>query len=192
MDASLADKKGKKKKDQATLAASPPKINYENEKEDTSGSEGELPALGSSEEQSPATSTDFLAEFLGEEKEENLSPVPDTVSDYFPGFLKKTGEIKALLYQWQSAKEFPEFSNVDVSEEEMDQYIERVLKDSHKWKDTEEVDRTLQEIDLDDKIVRHNDRYFRMIYLRLGKALHLHTGIAKAHAATMKEAAFTW
>ncbi len=31
-----------------------------------------------------------------------------------------------------------------------------------------------------------------MIYLRLGKAVHLHTGIAKEHAATMKEAAFTW
>jgi hypothetical protein len=163
LDSSLADKKGKKKKGQATLAASHPKINYEDEKEDTSGSEDELPALGSSEEQSPTTSTDFLAEFLGEKKEENLSPVPDSVSDDFPGFLKKTGEIKALLYQWQSAKEFPEFNNIDVSEEEMDQYIERVLKDSHKWKDTEGVNKTLQEINLEDKIVRHNDRYLRMI-----------------------------
>jgi hypothetical protein len=147
---------------------------------------------GCSEEQSPAISTDFLAEFLGEEKVENLSPVPDSVSDDFPGFWKKTGEIKALLYQWQSAKKFSEFNNIDVSEEEMDQYIERVLKDSHKWNDTEGVNKTLQEIDLEDKIVRHNDRYLRMIYLRLGKALHLHTGIAKAHAATMKEVAFTW
>jgi hypothetical protein len=31
-----------------------------------------------------------------------------------------------------------------------------------------------------------------MVYLRLGNALHLHASIAKAHAATMKEAAFTW
>ena len=43
------------------------------------------------------------------------------------------------------------------------QYIERALKDSHKWKDTEEVNKILQEIDLEDKIVRHNDRYLRMI-----------------------------
>ncbi len=129
-----------------------------------------------------------MAEFLGDEKDESLSPVPDD----FPTFLKKMGEIKALLYLWQEAKEFPELNHVDVSEEEMDQYIERVLKDSHKWKNTEGVNKTLQEIDLEDKIVRGNDRYLRMIYLRLGNALHLHTGIAKAHAATMKEAAFTW
>ena len=50
----------------------------------------------------------------------------------------------------------------------------------------------MQEIDLEDKIVRHNDKYLRMVYLRLGKALHLHSGIAKEHAASMKEAAFTW
>jgi hypothetical protein len=65
--------------------------------------------------------------------------------------LKKTGEIKALLYQWQCAKGFPEFTDIAVSEEEMDQYIERVLKDSHKWKGTEGVNKTLQEIDLEDK-----------------------------------------
>jgi hypothetical protein len=76
LDAPLAGKKGKKKKGQATLAASPTEISHEDEKEDIPGSEGELPALGSSEEQSPATSTDFLAEFLGEDKEENLSPLP--------------------------------------------------------------------------------------------------------------------
>ncbi len=99
LDASLAGKKGKKKKDQATLAASPPEINREDEKEDTSGSEGEQPALVSSEEQSPAISTDFLAEFLGEEKEENLSPLPDTAPEDFAEFLKKTGEMKVLLYR---------------------------------------------------------------------------------------------
>jgi hypothetical protein len=92
LNVSLADKKGKKKKGQATLAASPPKINSEDEKEDTSSSENELPALGSSEGQSPATSTDFLAELLGEEKDENLSPVPDD----FSTFLKKTGEMSEV------------------------------------------------------------------------------------------------
>ena len=188
LDASLVKKKGKKKKGQATLATSPTKNNSEDEKEDTLGSDCSLPALGSSEEHSPTTSTDFLAEFLGDEKDEDLSPVPDDYST----FLKKTGEIKALLYKWECAKEFPEFKAVDVSDEEIDLYIERVLKDSHKWKDTEGVNKTLQDIDLEDKIVRGNDRYLRMVYLRLGKAVHLHAGIAKAHAASMKEAAFTW
>jgi hypothetical protein len=169
LDASLIDKKGKKKKGQATLAASPPENNSVDEKEDSSGSEGDLPALGSSEEHSPATSTDFLAEFLVDEKDGNLSPVPDD----FPGFLKKAGEIKSLLYQWQCAKGFPEFIDVAVSEEEIDQHIERVLKDSHKWTDTEGVNKTLQEINLEDKIVRGNDRYLRMINLRLGKAVHV-------------------
>jgi hypothetical protein len=148
------DKKGKKKKGQAMLAASPTKDNSEDEKEDTLGSESSLPALESSEERSPATSTDFLAEFLGDEKEGNLSPVPDNYSS----FLKKTGEIKALLYKWECAKEFQEFKVLDVSDEEIDQYIERVLKDSHKWKNTEGVNKTLQEIDLEDKIVRGNDK----------------------------------
>ncbi len=192
LDASLTGKKGKKKKGQATLAASPTEVDRVDEKEDISGSENELPLLGSYEEQSPTDSTDFLAEFLGDGKEESPSPPPDTASNDFAEFLKKTGEIKGPLCKWESAKEFPEFSHIDVSEEEMDRYIERVLKDTHKWKDTEEIIKTLQEIDLEDKIVRYNDKYLRMVYLRLGKALHFHTGIAKEHAATMKEAAFTW
>ncbi len=184
----MKDKKGNKKKGQATLAASPTNENSDDEKEDTLGSENSLPALESSEKRSPAGSTDFLAEFLGDEKDGDLSLVPDDYS----AFLKKTGEIKSLLYKWECAKEFPEFKVVDVSDEEIDLYIERVLKDSHKWKDTEGVNRTLREIDLEDTIVRGNDRYLRMVYLRLGNALHLHASISKAHAATMKEAAFIW
>ena len=135
---SLKNKKGKKKAGQATLAASPIQDNLEDEKEDASGSESSLPALGSSGGHSPATSTDFLAEFLGEEKDGDSSPVPDDYSM----FLKKAGEIKALLYKWECAKEVPEFKVVDVSDEEIDQYIERVLKDSHKWKDAEGVNKT--------------------------------------------------
>jgi hypothetical protein len=88
LDASIMDKKGKKKKGQAMLAASPTKDNSEDEKEDTLGSENSLPALESSEERSPAGSTDFLAEFLGDEKDGDLSPVPDDYS----AFLKKTGD----------------------------------------------------------------------------------------------------
>jgi hypothetical protein len=68
LDASLAGKKGKKKRGQATLATSLPVISHEDEKEEVSGSEDDLPALGSSAEQSPATSTDFLAGLLGEEE----------------------------------------------------------------------------------------------------------------------------
>jgi hypothetical protein len=48
---------------------------------------------------------------------------------------------------------------------------------------------TMLEIDTEDQIIRSNDRYVRMLYLRLGKALEPHTKIAKAHAAKMKEAA---
>jgi hypothetical protein len=50
----------------------------------------------------------------------------------FPEFLKKAGEMKVPLYRWEDAKEFPEFTQIDASDEEMDQYIERVLKNSHK------------------------------------------------------------
>ncbi len=119
LDVSLEDEKGKKKKGQATLAASPTEVNREDEKEDISGSENELPPLGSSEEYSPTDSTDFLAKFLGDGKEESPSPPTDTAPNDFAEFLKKTGEIKGPLYKWESAKEFPVFSHIDVSEEEM-------------------------------------------------------------------------
>ena len=59
-------------------------------------------------------------------------------------------------------------------------------------KDTEEVNKALQAIDLEDEIVRGNDKYLRKVYLRLGQALHLHAGIAKEHRAAMSEAAHTW
>ncbi len=101
MDASLTGKKGKKKKDQATLATSPTEVGRVDEKEDISGSENELPPLGSSEEQSPADSTDFLAEFLGDGKEESPSPPPDTAPDDFSEFLKKTGEIVIRMGECQ-------------------------------------------------------------------------------------------
>ena len=107
--------------------------------------------------------------------------------------MKRVGEIKTLLYDWQDAKEFPVINAIEeVSDEEMDQYLERILKDSHKWKDTDGVSKTLQEIDINDKVIRTHDRFLLTVYLRLGQALHLHTEVAKAHAATMKEAAFTW
>ncbi len=97
-----------------------------------------------------------------------------------------------LLYDWIDAKEYPELSPMEASEETVNQYIERVLASSHKWSNDEGVHKTLMEIDIEDNIVRAHDKYVRMLYLRLGNALQPHTKIAKAHAATMKEAAFTW
>ena len=188
LDTSL-EEKGNKKKGQVSLATSPLEQVSEGDKEDAMSSEGSLPAIGSSAENSPTTSVDLLAEFMGDEKDDSPSSAPDDL----PTFLKKMGEIKTLLFQWQDAKEFPEINTIEeISDDEIDQYLERVLKDSHKWKDTEGVGKTLQEIDIEDKVIRSNDRFLRMVYLRLGQALHLHTEVAKAHAATMKEAAFTW
>ncbi len=102
------------------------------------------------------------------------------------------GELKVLLYNWHDAKEYPELTPIEASEEIVDQYIERVLLSSHKWSNDEGVHKTLMEIDIEDNIIRGNDKYVMMLYLRLGKALEPHTKIAKAHAATMKEVAFTW
>jgi hypothetical protein len=140
-----------------------------------------LSSSGGSEEHSPAT-TDFLAEFLEEEVEQDCLAL----------YLRKLGDLKVLLYIWHDAKEYPELIPVEASEEIVDQYIERVLASSHKWSNDEGVHKTRMEIDIEDNIVRAHDKYVRMLYLRLGKALEPHTKIANAHAATMKEAAFTW
>ncbi len=107
-------------------------------------------------------------------------------------YLRKMGELSVLLCNWQDAKEYSELTPTDSSEEILDQYIERVLLSSHRWNDDEGVHKTLMEIDIEDNIIRGNDRYVRVLYLRLGKALEPHTKIAKAHVATMKETAFTW
>jgi hypothetical protein len=182
LDAALPDKKGKKKKVQAKLDTSPKEGSSDDGSEDAATNGSSLPPLGSSgsEEHSPAT-TDFLAEFLDEVREDNISL-----------YLRNMGELKVLLYNWHGAKEYPELTPIDVSEEIVDEYIDRVLSSSHKWNNEEGVHKTLMEIDIEDNIIRGNDKYVRMLYLRLGKALEPHTKIAKAHAATMKEAAFTW
>ena len=83
-------------------------------------SEGSLPAIGSSAENSPTTSVDLLAEFMGDEKDDSPSSAPDDL----PIFLKKMGEIKTLLLQWQDAKEFPEINTIEeVSDDDIDQYL---------------------------------------------------------------------
>jgi len=192
LDASLVSNKGNKKRGQATLAASPAEANRVDEKKDGSGSDCELSRLKSSAEHSPADSDDILEGLL--EDAMNDSPLQTSEGDpnSLTELLKKTGDIQTLLYSWQSAKDYPKLSFIDVSEEEMDRHIERVLENSHRWKDTEDVNKAWQAIDLEDEIVRGNDKYLRMVYLRLGQALHLHAGIANEHRASMSEAAHTW
>jgi hypothetical protein len=181
LDATLPDK-GEKKKVQAELDTSPKESSSDDGSEDAASGGSSLPPLGSSgsEEHSPAT-TDFLAEFLDEVEEDSISL-----------HLRKMGELKVLLYNWQDAKDHPELTSIDSTEDNLDHYIERVLSSSHKWNNDEGVHKPLMEIDIEDNIIKRNDKYVRMLYLRLGKALEPHSKIAKAHAATMKEAAFTW
>jgi hypothetical protein len=121
LDVSLASKKVNKKRGQATLAASPTEVDSVKEKEDASDSEDGLPQLRSPEEHSPADSTDILAEFLGDLKDESPSLSPETAPNNFADFLKQTGAIRGALFKWESAKEFPNLSHIDASEEEMDQ-----------------------------------------------------------------------
>jgi hypothetical protein len=87
--------------------------------------------------------------------------------------------------------EYPVLPPMNVSEETVNQYIERVLENSHEWKDLEGVQMTMNGIDEGDQIIRANDIYIRSLYLCLGKALASHTEQAKAHAASMREAAHT-
>ncbi len=48
------------------------------------------------------------------------------------------------------------------------------------------------EIDEEDKIVRVSDKFMRHLFLRLGQALDPQMEVAKAHAASMDEAANAW
>jgi hypothetical protein len=179
----LPDKKGKKKNVQAKLDTSPPKNGSDVEDDDATILVADRPALRtfSSNERSPPTS-DILAGLtlmLEDDEEEQ-----DSIALY----LRKTGELTVLfLYQWQNAKEYPELTPMDFSEEIVNQYIERVLSSSHKRKDNEGVHWTLREINVEDKAIRSNDRYVRMLYLRLGKALEPHTEIGRANAANNDE-----
>jgi hypothetical protein len=124
LDTTLPEK-GNKKKVQAKLDPSPKESSSSDD-----GSEGSatnssgLPLLSSSgggEEHSPAT-TDFLAEFLEEGVEQDCLAL----------YLKKLGNLKVLLYDWIDAKEYPELTPMEASEEIVNQYIERVLASSHK------------------------------------------------------------
>ncbi len=140
LDATLPDK-GKKKKVQAKLDTSPKDSSSDDGSEDaaTNTSSSGLPLLGSSggEEHSPST-TDFLAGLLPLEEE--------VEQDCIALYLRKMGELKVLLYNWHDAKEYPELTPIEASEEIVDQYIERVLLSSHKWSNDEGVHKTLMEI----------------------------------------------
>jgi hypothetical protein len=93
---------------------------------------------------------------------------------------------------WQDAKEFPDLTSVDPDIKEIDKYIEDVLAHSHKWKDQKDVKCTMDEIDLKDQMARFNCKYTQNLCLRLGKTRAPHLEVAKAHAASMKEAALAW
>jgi hypothetical protein len=81
---------------------------------------------------------------------------------------------------------------VEVSLSDLEEHIERVLANSHKWTDTKGVRLTLDEINASDQIIRVNDEYTRSLFFRLGKALEPHTTAAKEHASAMKEVANSW
>jgi hypothetical protein len=76
--------------------------------------------------------------------------------------------------------------------EDFHKYIEKAWEHSHKRKDLKDVDVTLNEVDLADRIIQVNCDYIKNLYLRLGKALDPHLDVAKSHAASMKEAALAW
>ncbi len=91
-----------------------------------------------------------------------------------------------------NASEFPKLEPIEVTQSDLEEYIERVLLSSHEWTDTKGVRLTLDEINEADQIIRVNDEYIRSLYFCLGKALEPHTAAAKEHAVSMKEASSAW
>ena len=178
----LHDEKGNKKIVQVNLDTSPKGTSSESKDaemqvEDEDG-----------RSQAPTPSPDFLEGF-GESplfSEGGEGPFKDLSSQ-----IKYSGD-KTLFFQWMNASDFPKLEPMEISQSDLEEYIERVLANSHKWTDTKGVRLTLDEINEADRIIRVNDEYIRSLYLRLGKALEPHTATAKEHAASMKEALNTW
>jgi hypothetical protein len=108
-------------------------------------------------------------------------------------YLRRVGNCnKQLLYPWLNATEYPKVVQIDIEDEEIPAYIERLLKDGHKWKEEKDVLASIEEIDEEDKIVRTTDKFVRHLFLRLGQALDPQMEVAKAHASSMMEAANAW
>jgi hypothetical protein len=143
----------------------------------------------------------------GEGSEPSFTPSPDLLAGFgdsplfgenIEGTFKDLGSQlkylgdKILFFQWMNASEYPKLEPIEVSQSDLEEHIERVLVNSHKWTDTKGVRLTLDEINEADQIIRINDEYIRSLYFRLGKALEPHTAAAKEHAASMKEASSAW
>jgi hypothetical protein len=111
----------------------------------------------------------------------------------FLSYLRRVGSCsEQLLFPWFDATKYPKVLHFDVAEEEISAYIDRMLKDSHKWKDEGDVLASTEKIEEEDKIVRTTDKFVRNLFLRLGQALDPQMEVAKAHAASMEEAANVW
>jgi hypothetical protein len=111
----------------------------------------------------------------------------------FLSYLRRVGSCsEQLLFPWFDATKYPKVLHFDVAEEEISAYIDRMLKDSHKWKDERDVLASTEQIEEEDKIVRTTDKFVRNLFLRLSQALDPQMEVAKAHAASMEEAANSW
>jgi hypothetical protein len=178
----LSGEKGNKKNVQDNLDTSPTDISSESKDAEMQGEEDEGGLLG-------LTPSPIFLDGFGESSlfSENSERALKDLSSH----LKYLGD-KTFFLRWHSAKEHPKLDPMEVSKSDMEEYIERVLANSHKWKDVQGVRLTLDEINETDQIIRVNDDYVRSLYFRLGRALEPHTALAKEHAMFMKEAANTW
>ncbi len=102
------------------------------------------------------------------------------------------GELGIATSNFFILTEYPKIVQLDIEDEEIPAYVERFLKDGHKWKEEKDVLASIEEIDEEDKIVRTTDKFVRYLFLFLGQALDPQTEVAKAHAASIEEAANAW
>jgi hypothetical protein len=188
--------KGNKKTVEGKPDASPGKVSLPLE---------ELPSKEGSPEQKSTPTSEVMEDLFdmleGGEEASNDTKEGDEVEvkeepedlESFLNYLRRVGNCnKQLLFPWLDATGYPKVVQLDVAEEEIPAYIERMLKDSHKWKDEKDVLASIEEIDEEDKIVRTTDKFVRNLFLRLGQALDPQMEVAKAHAASMEEAANSW
>jgi hypothetical protein len=188
--------KGNKKTVEGKSDTSPGKI--DSPLEDLASKEG-------SPEQKSTPTSDLMEDILdmlkgGEEinedsKESVEAEIKEETEDLesFIDYLRRVGNCnKQLLYPWLDATEYPKIVQLDIEDEEIPAYIERLLKDGHKWKEEKDMLAPIEEIDEEDKIVRTTDKFVRHLFLRLGQALDPQMEVAKAHAASMEEAANAW
>jgi hypothetical protein len=190
--------KGNKKTVEGKPDASPGKIGSPLLVEDLASKEG-------SPDQKSTPTSELMEDIFGmleggeetnkDSKESVEAKIKEETEDLesFMDYLRRVGNCsKQLLYPWLDATEYPKIVQLDIEDEEIPAYIERLLKDGHKWKEEKNVLASIEEIDEEDKIVRTTDKFVRTLFLRLGQAIDPQMEVAKAHAATMEEAANAW